>query len=116
MASASAVCLYRYEILSCDWNKYNDCVLATGSVDKTARIWVRRAPRCALRARKRSLWKLARLCPPGCAQPQRAAHDAGGARLRGAARKVEPLCGAHALHMQVKKEAPIRVCYELVPS
>jgi hypothetical protein len=24
-----------------DWNKYNDCVIATGSVDKTARLWVR---------------------------------------------------------------------------
>ena len=36
----------RYEILSCDWNKYNDCVLATGSVDKTARIWVRPQTPC----------------------------------------------------------------------
>ena len=36
----------RYEILSCDWNKYNDCILATGSVDKTARIWVRMAAAC----------------------------------------------------------------------
>lgn len=32
---------HEYEVLSCDWNKYNDCVLATGSVDKTIRTWVR---------------------------------------------------------------------------
>jgi peroxin-7 len=37
---------FRYEILSCDWNKYNDCVLATGSVDKTARLWVRQRASC----------------------------------------------------------------------
>ncbi len=27
------------EILSCDWNKYNDCILASGSVDRTIRLW-----------------------------------------------------------------------------
>lgn len=29
-----------YEILSCDWNKYNENEIVTGSVDKTIKIWV----------------------------------------------------------------------------
>jgi peroxin-7 len=47
-----AACVFRYEILSCDWNKYNDCVLATGSVDKTARLWVRLRFACAWNAQQ----------------------------------------------------------------
>lgn len=31
---------HKYEILTCDWNKYADHVIATGSVDKTIRLWV----------------------------------------------------------------------------
>ena len=30
-----------FEILTCDWNKYNENILVTGSVDKTIRVWVR---------------------------------------------------------------------------
>ena len=35
---------HEYEILTCDWNKYNDCVIATGSVDKTVKLWDIRNP------------------------------------------------------------------------
>ncbi|KAF2305324.1 hypothetical protein GH714_003688 [Hevea brasiliensis] len=28
-----------FEILSCDWNKYDDCLIATASVDKSIRVW-----------------------------------------------------------------------------
>jgi WD40 repeat protein len=30
----------QYEILTCDWNKYNENILVSGSVDKTIKIWV----------------------------------------------------------------------------
>lgn len=29
-----------HEVLSCDWNKYNEFVIVTGSVDKSIKIWV----------------------------------------------------------------------------
>ena len=32
-----------FEILTCDWNKYNENILVTGSVDKPIRVWVRAA-------------------------------------------------------------------------
>lgn len=35
---------HNHEILSCDWNKYNEYILVTGSVDKTLRIWDLRQP------------------------------------------------------------------------
>lgn len=28
-----------FEVLTADWCKYNDCIIATGSVDKTIKIW-----------------------------------------------------------------------------
>lgn len=27
------------EVLTADWCKYNDCIIATGSVDKTIKVW-----------------------------------------------------------------------------
>lgn len=30
---------HEFEILSCDWNKYDDCIIATGSVDKSIKVW-----------------------------------------------------------------------------
>lgn len=30
------------EVLTCDWNKYNEFTIVSGSVDKTVKIWVRR--------------------------------------------------------------------------
>ena len=36
---------HEYEILTCDWNKYNDCVIATGSVDRSVKLWDVRNPR-----------------------------------------------------------------------
>ena len=32
------------QILAADWCKYNDCVIATGSVDKTIKTWDVRMP------------------------------------------------------------------------
>ena len=32
------------QVLCVDWCKYNDCVLATGSVDRTIKVWDVRAP------------------------------------------------------------------------
>ena len=39
--STHTVRAHEYEILAVDWNKYNEFEIATGSVDKTVRIWVR---------------------------------------------------------------------------
>ncbi len=33
-----------YEVLSADWCKYNDCIIATGSIDKTIKVWDVRMP------------------------------------------------------------------------
>jgi WD40 repeat protein len=33
-----------FEVLSCDWNKYNPNLLVTGSVDKTIKCWDIRNP------------------------------------------------------------------------
>jgi peroxin-7 len=38
--SVQTINAHNFEILTCDWNKYNEFVVATGSVDKTIRIWV----------------------------------------------------------------------------
>jgi WD40 repeat protein len=32
------------QVLSVDWCKYNDCVIATGSVDRTIKVWDVRVP------------------------------------------------------------------------
>ena len=32
------------QVLCCDWCKYNDCLLATGGVDKALRVWDLRKP------------------------------------------------------------------------
>ena len=32
------------QVLTADWCKYNDCIIATGSVDKTIKVWDVRAP------------------------------------------------------------------------
>jgi hypothetical protein len=37
VASAQTVAAHDYEILSCDWSKYDDNLIITGSVDKTVR-------------------------------------------------------------------------------
>jgi len=33
-----------YEILTCDWNKYQENLLVTGSVDKSIKLWDLRSP------------------------------------------------------------------------
>ena len=38
-----------FEVLSCDWNKYEDFTLVTGSVDKTMRVWDIRQPGVPIR-------------------------------------------------------------------
>ena len=35
---------HNFEILSCDWNKWNEFQLVTGSVDKTVKVWDIRNP------------------------------------------------------------------------
>ncbi len=39
-----SACAGRRQVLTADWCKYNDCVIATGSVDKSLKIWDVRAP------------------------------------------------------------------------
>jgi WD40 repeat protein len=39
--SVHSIKAHDYEILSVDWNKYNPNILATGSIDKSIRMWVR---------------------------------------------------------------------------
>jgi peroxin-7 len=29
---------HAYEVLAADWCKYNDCIMATGSVDKSVKV------------------------------------------------------------------------------
>jgi peroxin-7 len=33
-----------FEVLTADWNKYNDCLIATGSIDKSIKVWDVRVP------------------------------------------------------------------------
>ncbi len=28
-----------YEVLCADWCKYNECIIATGSIDKSIKVW-----------------------------------------------------------------------------
>ena len=28
-----------FEVLAADWCKYNDCIIATGSIDKSIKVW-----------------------------------------------------------------------------
>ncbi|KAJ6724899.1 hypothetical protein OIU85_022782 [Salix viminalis] len=37
-----------FEILCCDWNKYDDCIIATASVDKRIRVWDMRSFRAPI--------------------------------------------------------------------
>jgi len=37
--SSATVAAHAFEVLSVDWNKYNDALVATASVDKTVRVW-----------------------------------------------------------------------------
>ncbi|XP_062148675.1 peroxisome biogenesis protein 7-like [Alnus glutinosa] len=30
---------HKFEILTCDWNKYDDCCIVTASVDKIIKVW-----------------------------------------------------------------------------
>ncbi|KAK3255722.1 peroxisomal targeting signal 2 receptor [Cymbomonas tetramitiformis] len=46
--SSLTMAAHEHEILSVDWNKYNDCLVATGSVDKTVRIFDVRMPMQAM--------------------------------------------------------------------
>lgn len=32
------------QVLAVDWSNYNDCVIATGSVDKSIKVWDVRMP------------------------------------------------------------------------
>lgn len=43
--SVQTIAAHNNEILSCDWNKYEDHVVVTGSVDKTIKVWDLRNPR-----------------------------------------------------------------------
>ena len=45
----AATVLPAYQVLSADWCKYNDCMIATGSVDKSVKIWDVRVPGRELR-------------------------------------------------------------------
>jgi peroxin-7 len=36
---------HQFEVLTCDWNKYSEFLLSTGSVDKSIRTWDLRNPR-----------------------------------------------------------------------
>jgi peroxin-7 len=37
--SVQTIRAHEHEILTCDWNKYNEFILISGSVDKTIKIW-----------------------------------------------------------------------------
>lgn len=45
-----SIAAHANEILTADWCKYNDCVIATGSVDKVIKTWDIRAPQRELTA------------------------------------------------------------------
>ena len=47
--STLTVRAHQHEILTADWCKYNDCIVATGSTDKTIRLWDVRMPEKELR-------------------------------------------------------------------
>lgn len=38
--SVQTIKAHDHEILTCDWNKYNEFIVMTGSVDKSIKIWV----------------------------------------------------------------------------
>ena len=48
-ASTLTIRAHEFEVLSCDWNKYEDFTLVTGSVDKTMRVWDIRQPSVPVR-------------------------------------------------------------------
>ena len=70
---------HEYEILCCDWNKYNDCVVATGSVDKTVK-------------------------PVGHPPAEAGAGANRGASVRGAKGALRPVERIHRVHVFVRHD------------
>ncbi|EFC35444.1 predicted protein [Naegleria gruberi] len=39
ISSLQSAQVHNYEVLACDWNKFNEHIVCTGSVDKTIKVW-----------------------------------------------------------------------------
>ena len=65
MASTATIKAHNFEILTCDWNKYNENIVVTGSVDKTIKIWDLRNPEQELNVLKGHTYGVRRVkCSP----------------------------------------------------
>ena len=65
ISSIQTIKAHQYEILTCDWNKYNENILVTGSVDKTIKIWDIRNTKQATTTMKGHTYAVRRLkCSP----------------------------------------------------